>query len=64
MSDRQGFVREATFQCIEFLREIAVEALASGYTIPELIDLLTDIWAVLEERLARGQEPFITLERS
>lgn len=52
----------ATSHCVEFLREIAAEALASGYTIPELIDLLTDIWAVLEERLARGQEPFTTLD--
>lgn len=62
MSSSQEFIRVATSHCIEFLREIATEALASGYTIPELIDLLTDIWAVLEERLARGQEPFTTLD--
>ena len=61
MSASPDFVRTATFQFAEFLTEIATEGIRLGYTIPELVDLFTDIWIALERRLARRQEPFESL---
>jgi len=61
MSASPDFVQSATFQFAEFLTEIAAEGIRLGYTIPELIDLFTEIWIALERRLVRRQEPFESL---